>query len=66
MVIHIHISTIFVTAALILTSHVIAHHMAVLDLTLVKDFSVHMQEAPILKRQVRDGITAMGDSSLEM
>lgn len=66
MVIHIDISNVTVTAALVLTSHVVAHHMTILDLTLVKNFSVHMQEAPILERQVRDGITAMGYSSLEV
>lgn len=66
MVIHVHISKVSVTAALILASHVVAHHMPVLDLALVKDLSVHMQETPILKRQVRNWITAMSDSALEV
>lgn len=66
MVIHIHVSIIAVAAALILTGNVITHHMAILDFTLVKHLSVHMQEAPIFKRQMRDGITTMSNSSLEV
>jgi hypothetical protein len=65
-IVHIHVGNIVVAAVLVLARCIIAHHMAVLDLALVKHLRIHMQEAPILKRQVRHGITAMGDSSLEM
>lgn len=66
MIVHIHVSLIVVAAVLVLTRTIVAHNVPILDLSLVKHLCIHVQEAPVFKWQVRDGITSMGDSSLEV
>lgn len=66
MVLDVNVCKVTVTAVFVLASHVVAHNVAIFDLSFVENFGVGVEETPVLHRQVRHWITAMSYTSLEV
>ena len=59
------IQLVLITAALILSLRVVAHHVSCSYFPLVEDLGVHVLESPILEGQMRHWISVVGHSRLE-
>lgn len=57
---------VFIAAVLVLSGRVIANNTSLAHFSLVENFSVHMQKAPIFEGKVRNWILSVGDSGLEV
>lgn len=66
MVEHINIQQILVATIFILTRLIVADVATLLNWSLVKYFSVHMQETPVFLWQMRNWISSVGHSGLKM
>ena len=66
MIQNVSICQILVTAFLVFSRLVVTNICSFFDLTLIEDFSVEMEETPVLERKMRHWILFMGDTTLKM
>ena len=66
MILNVHISEVFIAAVLILSWKIITNGMTIFHLTFIENFSIYVEKSPVFERQMRNWISAMGDSRFEV